>query len=76
MNVGPGEVLLIAVLALLIFGPKRLPEIARTAGRALREFRKITAEVTSELRSELDDTPGPPKPTKPTGEPPKPGPRV
>lgn len=62
MNIGAGEVLLIAVLALLIFGPRRLPELGRTAARALREFRKATAEITSELRSELDEKPEPPKP--------------
>lgn len=62
MNVGASELLLIAVLALLIFGPRRLPEIGRTAARALREFRKATAEITSELRSELDEPKEPPKP--------------
>lgn len=73
MNIGPSEVLLIAILALLIFGPRRLPEIGRTAAKALREFRKATAEITSELRSELEDIQEKPKPSNP--EPPKPGPR-
>jgi len=48
---GPGEIVIIAVFALLIFGPRRLPEMARSAGKALREFKRATAEVTDELRS-------------------------
>lgn len=54
---GPGEMLFIAVFALLIFGPKRLPEIARSMGKALREFRKATSGLTEELKAGLDDHP-------------------
>lgn len=38
-NVGPGEVILLLLLALLLFGPKRLPEIGRSLGRGIREFK-------------------------------------
>ena len=55
MNIGAGEILMIAVLALLIFGPKRLPEIGRQAARAMREFRRAANELTSELKSGLDE---------------------
>ena len=48
---GASEIVIIAVFALLVFGPRRLPEMARSAGKALREFRRATAEVTDELRS-------------------------
>jgi TatA/E family protein of Tat protein translocase len=71
-NVGPGEMLLIATLALLIFGPKRLPEIGRQAARALKEFRRAASDITSELKSGLDED----APEKQEQKEPKPGPRV
>ncbi|WP_243292896.1 twin-arginine translocase TatA/TatE family subunit [Bacillus sp. FJAT-47783] len=42
MNIGLGSFLLIAVVGLLIFGPKKLPELGRAAGDTLREFKKAT----------------------------------
>ncbi|MDH7488543.1 MAG: twin-arginine translocase TatA/TatE family subunit [Anaerolineae bacterium] len=53
-GIGPGELLLILILALIIFGPNRLPEVARSIGRAINEFRKTSAEVTSAVAKELD----------------------
>jgi len=40
VNLGMGEILVLLVLALLLFGAKRLPEIGRAAGSAIREFKK------------------------------------
>jgi sec-independent protein translocase protein TatA len=61
-NFGPAEMLVIAVFALLVFGPRRLPEIARSVGKAVREFKKATSEFTQELSIDLDETAkGPPK---------------
>lgn len=40
MNLGMGEILVLLVLTLLLFGAKRLPEIGRSAGSAIREFKK------------------------------------
>ena len=48
-NIGGWEVVLILALALLLFGAKRLPEIARSLGKSLREFKKATKEVKDEL---------------------------
>lgn len=73
MNLGPGEILLIAVFALLVFGPKRLPEIARSVGRAVREFQKATGELTRELNVGLEDKPNGAVAEKPQE--PRPGPR-
>ncbi|MDR4938803.1 twin-arginine translocase TatA/TatE family subunit [Rossellomorea marisflavi] len=42
MMVGPGSMVLIAVVALLIFGPKKLPELGKAAGNTLREFKNAT----------------------------------
>jgi Tat protein translocase TatB subunit len=44
-GIGMQELLVIFVIALLVLGPKRLPEIARALGRGVREFRKATAEI-------------------------------
>jgi sec-independent protein translocase protein TatA len=54
-NVGPAEILVILLLALIVFGPKRLPEIGRTVGKGLREFRQATQDVKDELSLSLDD---------------------
>lgn len=50
---GTGEIVVIFILVLLLFGPDKLPELARGMGRALRELRKATDEVRSQLH--LDD---------------------
>ena len=54
-NVGPAEVLIILVVALLILGPKKLPEAARQIGKAMTEFRRVTSDLQNEVRTVLDD---------------------
>ncbi|MPY67317.1 twin-arginine translocase TatA/TatE family subunit [Deinococcus sp. SDU3-2] len=54
-NIGAAELMMIAVVALLVFGPRKLPELGRSVGQALREFRRTTAQVTDELRGGLED---------------------
>lgn len=49
MNLGPGEILAVLLVALIVFGPKRLPEIGRQVGAAMRELRKMQESVRSEL---------------------------
>ena len=59
-QLGPAEVLVILVVALLVFGPKRLPEVGRQVGRGLRELRKIQDTVRDEINSVIhheDDEP-------------------
>lgn len=56
LNIGPQELLLILLVALLVVGPKRLPELSRTIGRGLREFRKAQDEVTKTIRLGLDES--------------------
>jgi sec-independent protein translocase protein TatA len=55
-NVGPMEILLLVGLALLLFGPKKLPEIARSVGKGFREFKGSVSEETSGFRSAFDLT--------------------
>jgi sec-independent protein translocase protein TatB len=52
-NIGPGEFALIAVAALLVLGPKRLPELARGLGKFMREFRRQTDEVRGVVEREF-----------------------
>lgn len=58
---GVPELIFIFVLALLIFGPKRLPEMGRTIGKALGEFRRATSDLKSSFDAEmsLEDEPQP-----------------
>lgn len=64
---GIGEVLLIAMLVLIVFGPRRLPEITRTIGKGIREFRKGMNEIQRELEAAGRETQwkSPPTPRKP-----------
>jgi sec-independent protein translocase protein TatA len=49
---GGGELLIVFVIILLVFGPSQIPKMARGLGQALREFRKAQQEITDELREE------------------------
>ena len=49
MSVGPAEILVILIVALLVFGPQRLPEVGRQVGAAVRELRKMQDTVRGEL---------------------------
>jgi sec-independent protein translocase protein TatA len=53
-GIGPAELLLIFILAFIIFGPKRLPEVGRSLGKAMREFRSVSQELTNQFRDELE----------------------
>jgi len=66
-QLGPAEVLVILVVALLVFGPKRLPEVGRQVGRGLRELRKIQETVRDELNDVLhhDEPEDPPRYSSP-----------
>jgi sec-independent protein translocase protein TatA len=55
VSLGPAEILVILVIALLVFGPNRLPEIGRQVGRGMREIRKFQASLKSDLDDVLGD---------------------
>lgn len=48
-NLGLSEIILIAIIALIFIGPKQLPEIARTIGRALNELKRASEDLTSSI---------------------------
>ncbi len=52
-NIGSGELALIAVVALLVLGPKRLPELARGIGKFMREFRRQTDDIRGVVEREF-----------------------
>ena len=52
-QLGPAEILVVLVIALMVFGPKRLPEVGRQVGRGLRELRKIQETVRDEINDVL-----------------------
>jgi TatA/E family protein of Tat protein translocase len=53
-SIGVPELLIIMAIALLIFGPKKLPEVGRSIGRALREFRKTSDEIKGKIEDEIN----------------------
>src|SRR5271165_1125850 len=52
-NIGPGELVIILILALVLLGPKRLPEVARTVGKGMRELRRATEDLKGSVESEF-----------------------
>jgi len=55
LNVGPLELLVVLAVALIVVGPERLPELARSIGRALRQFREVQDEVRNMVSTGVDD---------------------
>jgi sec-independent protein translocase protein TatA len=55
-NIGTPEILVILAVALILFGPKKLPEIGKSLGQGLRELKKASRDVMDSIHSEDDDT--------------------
>jgi len=55
--IGPWEILILLVVILLVFGPKRLPEFGRSLGRGMREFKNSVRDITDD--SEPEELPPP-----------------
>ncbi|RQD58444.1 MAG: TatA/E family twin arginine-targeting protein translocase [Desulfonatronovibrio sp. MSAO_Bac4] len=53
-GIGTTEILVILVVALLVLGPKKLPEIARSLGKTLAEFKKVSTDVKRTIEMEVD----------------------
>lgn len=73
-GMGPWELLLIFLAVLLLFGAKRLPEIAQGLGKGIKEFKGAMKETTDELKGSLDGQakqPPPPPAAPPAAPPPK-----
>ena len=58
-GVGSTELLIILFVILLLFGAKKLPELARGMGKSLREFKKATTDIEEDVRSAMDEAEAP-----------------
>ncbi len=76
-GIGMPELLVILVVALIVLGPKRLPEIARSLGKGMAEFRRASNEFTRTLSASIEEPPQQPAPPQQPTPPkaPEPGPR-
>jgi sec-independent protein translocase protein TatA len=54
MPIGPMELIIILVIALVVFGPKRLPDMGRSLGKAIREFRNAGKEIQNDIVESID----------------------
>src|SRR4051812_50101247 len=59
-SLGPAEILVILIVALIVLGPKRLPEAARQVGKTLAEVRRWSQGLQDEVRNVMDPDPSPP----------------
>ena len=66
------EIILICFVILLLFGAKRLPDLARGLGKSIREFKKASSEAENDIRQAIDEQPKTPPPTKPAATTPPP----
>jgi sec-independent protein translocase protein TatA len=54
-SLGPAEILVVLVIALLVFGPNKMPDIAKQVGKGFREFRRVQQHLKSELRDVVSE---------------------
>lgn len=53
-NVGPGEIAIVATLALVLFGPKKLPELGKALGQGLGNFKKSLTDAQTEMKQAME----------------------
>jgi TatA/E family protein of Tat protein translocase len=61
-NIGAPELIIILVIALLILGPGKLPEVGSSLGKSIREFRKASSDIQESVKVDVDTTPIPAAP--------------
>ena len=67
-GLGGWEVLIILFVILLLFGAKKIPELARGMGRGIREFKDATKDIKSEIEESMNDDTPPPSKSKPASD--------
>ncbi len=56
-RIGMGEIVLIVVVIMLLFGVKRLPEIGRALAKAIKEFKKASRDIEEDIKDAIEDDP-------------------
>ena len=64
-GMGGGEIVLVGIVFLVLFGSKKIPEFAKGLGQGIKEFKKASREVTDEIQNTTTDTPAAAKPAAP-----------
>lgn len=54
-NIGLPELMIVLVIALLVFGPRRLPEMGKSIGQAIKEFKKAGREIQQDIKESIDE---------------------
>lgn len=60
MSLGPSEIFLVVLIILLLFGGKRLPEVARNLGRGIAEIRRYTVDIKRQINTDITEPPSNP----------------
>jgi sec-independent protein translocase protein TatA len=63
-QIGPLEILVVGVLALIVFGPERLPEIGRSLGKGLNQMKRMASDVKADFDLGMEEEKAPAKPTE------------
>ncbi|MEA2619392.1 MAG: sec-independent protein translocase protein TatA [Chloroflexota bacterium] len=61
-NIGPLELIIVLVIALLVLGPGKLPEVGASLGKSIREFRKASSDIADSVKVDVDTSPVPTTP--------------
>ena len=69
-NIGFGELLLIIIVLIVFFGPKKIPDIAQSIGKGIREFKRAMKDVQDEVTKSVNETPSKPAEPKQVAPPP------
>ncbi len=71
LGLGGGELMVVLVVALVLFGAKKIPEFAKGLGQAMKEFKKASSDVSNEISNAMNQEPPPPSstPAKPPATP-------
>ena len=57
LDIGGGEMMVIFLIVLLLFGGQRMPELARSLGKSIREFKKVTSGVEDQIKQAIEEAP-------------------
>ena len=65
-NIGPGELIIVLIIALIVVGPGKLPDVGAALGKSIKEFRKASSDVQEAVKLDVDTSPLPSTPAATT----------